>query len=173
MDERPLILTLQLDEESQAWFDGQRRRYFPPSRNFLAAHLTLFHALPAALLDDVNGALREVAQRAGFPVAVSGVRSLGRGVAYTIDSPELKALRSTLVQRWAEHLTPQDAQPLAAHVTIQNKVDVAAARALYEELREAFVPRTALATGLALWRYAGGPWEPEATVAFGSADPQL
>jgi len=46
MQKQPLILTLKLDEESQAFFDKQRALYFPPERNFLKAHLTLFHQLP-------------------------------------------------------------------------------------------------------------------------------
>jgi len=49
----PLILTLTLDEASQAFFDEQRRQYFPPKINYLSAHLTLFHALPGAEYDAI------------------------------------------------------------------------------------------------------------------------
>lgn len=45
--DRPLVLIAELDDESFAWLDGLRRRHFPPERNHLAAHLTLFHALPS------------------------------------------------------------------------------------------------------------------------------
>jgi hypothetical protein len=34
------------------------------------------------------------------------------------------------------------------------------ARALLQELQNDFVPYDVTATGLALWRYLGGPWEP-------------
>ena len=49
----PLILTLELDERSFAFFGAQRRRYFPPERNFIPAHLTLFHALPGEHLPSI------------------------------------------------------------------------------------------------------------------------
>ena len=39
------ILTAEMDEDSFGWLDRLRRRYFPPERNFLPAHLTLFHLL--------------------------------------------------------------------------------------------------------------------------------
>ena len=44
----PLILTLTLDEATQAYFNDLRRQHFPPNINYLAAHLTLFHHLPGA-----------------------------------------------------------------------------------------------------------------------------
>jgi hypothetical protein len=43
---QPLILTLALDGEAFAFFDGLRRAHFPPERNVVPAHVTLFHALP-------------------------------------------------------------------------------------------------------------------------------
>ena len=42
----PLIVTALLDEQAQEWFDRLRRNHFPPARNHLDAHLTLFHRLP-------------------------------------------------------------------------------------------------------------------------------
>jgi hypothetical protein len=45
-------------------------------------------------------------------------------------------------------------------MTIQNKVAPKAAKALLEELEEAFVPRRLKIAGLASWWYRGGPWEP-------------
>jgi hypothetical protein len=42
----PLIVTALLDEAAQERFDRLRREHFPPERNHLAAHLTLFHRLP-------------------------------------------------------------------------------------------------------------------------------
>ena len=52
-DDRPLVLTAALDDETFDWLDGLRRRHFPPERNHLAAHLTLFHALPVDQLGRV------------------------------------------------------------------------------------------------------------------------
>ena len=57
----PLILTLVLDAASQAFFDRLRRQHFPPERNVLDAHLTLFHALDGeqeqAILADIRSAV--------------------------------------------------------------------------------------------------------------------
>jgi len=62
----------------------------------LAAHVTLFHALPGEHEDAVAVDLAAAARRPPFEVAVTGLRLLGRGVAYTLDSPELAALRAGL-----------------------------------------------------------------------------
>lgn len=162
----PLIVTLLLDDDAQARFDRLRAEHFPPERNFLAAHVTLFHALPGERLDAVLADLRDAAVREPFDVAVTGVRFLGRGVAYSLASPELAALRAGLVSAWQPWLTPQDRQKHAPHVTVQNKVAPAVARALHEQLAAEFFPYEVRARGLGLWRYLGGPWAPVAELPF-------
>lgn len=159
-DAPPLVLTLRLDDGAQERFDALRRAHFPPERNHLQAHVTLFHALPGACEPEVRRDLAQAAQRPAYEVEVSRVRSLGRGVAYDLRSPELTAQREGLARRWQPWLTPQDARPHAAHVTVQNKVTPQQARALLRELEAGFAPYAVRATGLALWRYLGGPWEP-------------
>lgn len=156
----PLIVTLLLEEGVQRRFDRLRAQHFPAERNHLAAHVTLFHALPGEQLGAVSADLAEVAERPAFDVAVTGLRLLGRGVAYDLASEELLALRRELARRWAPWLTRQDVQWHAPHVTVQNKVEPATARALRDELAAAFTPERVPATGLGLWRYLGGPWEP-------------
>ena len=156
----PLIVTLLLDDEAQGRFDRLRAEHFPPERNHLAAHVTLFHALPGEHVEDVRTDLAAAAGREAFDVAVTGLRFLGRGVAFTLESAELTTLRSRLTATWDPWLTAQDRQRHAPHVTVQNKVDPAAARALHERLLAGFVPWTARARGLGLWRYLGGPWAP-------------
>jgi hypothetical protein len=42
----PLIVTLLLDPEAQERSDRLRSAHFPAERNHVAAHVTLFHALP-------------------------------------------------------------------------------------------------------------------------------
>ena len=95
------------------------------------------------------------------------MRFLGRGVAYSLASSEVAALRAGLVSAWQPWLTAQDQQLHAPHVTVQNKVAPAAARALHERLLAEFVPYDVEARGLGLWRYLGGPWEPVVEFAFG------
>lgn len=163
---QPLIVTLALDSASQAAFDALREAHFPPERNHLQAHVTLFHALPGEHEDAVRHDLADVADRPSYAVRVSGLRSLGRGVAYVLESEQLAATRQELARRWAPWLTPQDRQRHAPHVTVQNKVAPEAARALLAELSAGFRPYDVRGTGLALWRYVGGPWEPLVTEPF-------
>ena len=164
----PLILTLTLDASTQACFDTLRQQHFPPAINYLAAHLTLFHHLPGAELAAIRGHLQAVAQaRPSLPLRVAGLRSLGRGVAFTLENDDLRALHRQLQADFAPHLTPQDRQKLQPHVTIQNKVAPAAARQLLAEMQAGFAPFEAVGRGLHLWAYRGGPWESLAELPFG------
>lgn len=166
----PLIVTLAFDDPSFAILDGLRRRHFPPERNLIPAHLTLFHHLPggeqAAIADALQAAC---AVREPIALTVTGPRSLGRGVALVLDSAPLVVLRRDLAETWRPWLTPQDRQGFRPHVTVQNKVAPAEARRLLDDLSAGFTPFTVEATGLHLWRYLGGPWEHQAAFAFRAA----
>jgi hypothetical protein len=166
----PLILTLTFDERSSAFFEAQRRRFFPPGRNLIPAHLTLFHKLPGEHLDPIARDIeaQALAQRP-FSLEVTGLRSLGRGVAYTLSSPEVASLREGLTQRWETWLGSQDLQKHQPHVTVQNKVEPQEAKALLSELTAAFEPFTATGVGLDLWWYRGGPWEKARGFSFADA----
>lgn len=167
MEDAPLILTLQFDADSFAHFDRMRRQYFPPARNFIPAHLTLFHHLPGDRYAEVSAAVAEKASdAAAFTMAVSGLRFLGQGTAYAIESAALSALRAGLATHFADALTRQDAQGFRPHVTIQNKTSAAAARKTFDALSDDFEPFEVTATGLLLWHYRGGPWEAAGEFAF-------
>lgn len=170
-DLAPLIITLTLDEASQAFFDEQRRLHFPSKINYLSAHLTLFHALPGSELATIAADLGAMAaeQPSPLPLQATGVKFMGRGVMYTLDNPTLPALHKRLQRQWQAWLTPQDQQGLRPHITVQNKVDPAVARRLHEELAAGFQPFEALGTGLALWAYRGGPWELRQRFSFGDS----
>jgi len=156
----PIIITALVGAIDQAWFDRQRQAHFPPERNFLSAHLTMFHHLPPSLQPEVRQRLSEAA-REGAPAArIAGLISLGRGVAYRIDSADLAAVRAHLADLWQPVLTPQDRAGWRPHITVQNKVDPAAARALLADLQADFRPRPLAIVGYAAWWYRGGPWEP-------------
>ncbi len=77
------------------------------------------------------------------------------------------ALRRELAGRWEPWLGPQDRQGFKPHVTVQNKVSPTLARDLHERLQASFSPFEVGGTGLSLWRYLGGPWEPIGTYPFG------
>ena len=168
-DERPLIVTLQLDSRAQARFDAERTELFPAGRTAVGAHVTLFHALPAHLRADAEAELARLAENPPFPMGVTDIFSLGRGVAYRLAAPEAQLLHRRLQERWRAHLTRQDSQPFRPHVTVQNKVEPLVAAATLDRLREAFRPETTQAIGLELWRYDGGPWTFLRRWRFGSA----
>ncbi len=167
MDHAPLILTVVLDDASQAFFDRARERWFPAPLNFIGAHVTMFHHLPGDRLQSIREHLVLLCAAQGpAGVDVTGLRSLGRGVAYALSMPEIELLRSRLADLWRDDLTAQDRQRWRPHVTVQNKEPPAVARDLLTRLSGSFVPFRATATGLALWRYRGGPWDSEAVVPF-------
>ena len=167
-DAAPLILTLAFDAPTFARFDGERRRYFPESLNFIPAHATLFHHLPGDRERGVIEAIAALARTLPPPeVAVTGVRFTGRGVAYALDSEALTAFRSRLAKEFESHLTAQDRQGWRPHVTVQNKVSPDNARALHADLQAGFAPFRFTAPATLLWRYLRGPWEAVARLPFG------
>ena len=155
----PLILTARPQHETQTYFDQLRQQHFPPERNFVPAHLTLFHALPQANKDAIRLLLQDITRRESPMEGWSfKVQSLGRGVAFVIDCPRLASLRAGLAQLWHRELTAQDRQTPRLHITVQNKATPEAARALLDELNRDFKPRRLIFEGLDLWLYLGGPW---------------
>lgn len=170
-DPAPIIVSALFGPEDHAWLDTQRKAHFPPERNWLSAHLTLFHHLPPGLAGEVGRRLRE-ACAAPAPVAeLSGLMFLGRGVAYRVHCPGLAAIRAELAEAFAGMLTPQDRSGWRPHVTIQNKVAPAVAKALLNHIERGFRPRPLAIAGLAAWWYRGGPWEPLGAWRFGSGHP--
>lgn len=156
----PLILTLKLDAFSFRGFDDLRRAHFPPERNVLPAHVTLFHALPGEQEDQIRHRLRQASQETTrLSLTFPTVRFLGRGVAVVVQGEELVRLRNRLAEVWRESLTSQDRQKYQPHVTVQNKVEPAQARALFEGLSTDWRSLKGSGEGLLLWRYLGGPWE--------------
>ena len=163
----PLIVTLALDDALHARLTALRHRHFPPERNHLDAHLTLFHALPGDQQPAIMAILRDTARaEAPRPARVSGLMDLGGGVAFRVDVSGLPALHRTLQRRFDPWLTRQDRQGLRPHVTVQNKVSRDRARTTLETLRAEHDPFEGVATGLQLWHYRGGPWDHAATFPF-------
>jgi 2'-5' RNA ligase superfamily len=163
----PLIVTAALGPADQRHFDALRRAHFPPERNYLSAHLTLFHHLLPSRTSELLRLLKTLAADHAPPRAhVTEVYSLGRGVAFRIDAPELLSLRERVAEWFAPDLTPQDRATPRLHITVQNKVEPATARDLLAELRRDFAPRPIAITGFGVHHYRGGPWEPLAQIAF-------
>ena len=163
----PLIVTTRFDDDSFAVLDRLRRSHFPAKLNKVPAHISLFHNLPG---EEERAVLREISDRCRplrrISLQPGELHFLGRGVALGYASPELQALHGALSRAFDAWLVPQDRQRFKAHVTIQNKVDPAEARALRDRLRDEPPPPVDV-EGLILWRYLGGPWERVATCLFG------
>ena len=155
----PIIVTALMGAADFAWADGLRRAHFPPERNWLGAHINLFHHLPPSALEEVAGRLKRLGAGPRPAARLTDVMLLGRGVAYRVESPELLAMRAELADAFAGMLTPQDQAKPRLHITIQNKVTPDAAKALADKLRADFRPRPLVIAGLAAWHYRGGPWE--------------
>ena len=157
----PIIATATMGAADQRFFDALRAAHFPPERNHLAAHITLFHQLPPSCLDELDRLFRRIAADTPPPAAMlREVYSLGQGVAFRIESPELLAIRARIADHFAGMLTAQDRGVPRLHITVQNKVVAAEARALLAELASGFRPRPLAIKGLAAHHYRGGPWEP-------------
>jgi hypothetical protein len=79
----PLILTLAIEQEAFSFFNLLRQKHFPASRNFIDAHLTLFHALPNNVT--IIHAVRDICkQQKPFMLLIEEPVSIGKGVAYKI-----------------------------------------------------------------------------------------
>jgi hypothetical protein len=154
-----LIVTAELAAADFAHFEGLRRAHYPPERNFVPAHLTMFHALPPSSEADVR---RQLSLHAVAPAPVAMLEApfnLGNGVAFRVHSHDLEAIRDDLADHFHGCLTAQDAQGWRAHVTVQNKVAAREAKELLNALLRDFRPRRLAIAGLALHRYLGGPWQ--------------
>ena len=149
-----------------AQLDALRRAYFPPERNILPAHLTMFHALPPSALDDAKRQLAHHASGGPPRALLAGLINLGSGVAFRVVSDDLDAIRTELAEHFHGALTAQDAHGWRPHVTIQNKVTSSVARGLMIELERDFRTRPLGISALSLHRYLGGPWEPVARYPF-------
>lgn len=156
----PLIVTATLPGDVQAWADHLRTTHFPPERNFLKAHVTLFHALPPMLLEEARSMLATLAgSTAPVTARIDAVMDLGGGTALRIVSPQMLDLRAQVADHFHGMLSAQDQSRPRLHITVQNKVARAQARILQDELAAGFAPRDFSFTGLALHHYRGGPWE--------------
>lgn len=157
---RPIIVTALFDPGDDGWLQHLRRTHFPPERNLVPAHLTLFHHLPPALEEELKHRLAQIAGGAAPRAQIAGVMDLGRGTALRVVSADLEAIRADLAEAFRGMLTPQDQAGWRPHITIQNKVERADAKTLQQALSATFAPRPLGIRGLAAWHYANGPWKP-------------
>ena len=165
----PLILTARIADDDLAPFDRLRKAHFPPERNFLHAHLTMFHRLPGEYAGRIVETLERVAAlQKPISAQVTGLRHLGAGVAFAIASPELYEVRQALRGAFVVWLNSQDMHKWQPHITIQNKVSRGEADQLFKALQTRFEPRQIRIVGLDLHAYLDGPWRLDKSVTFGA-----
>lgn len=161
-----LIVTAEIAAADLAWLDRLRRAHYPPDRNQLPAHLTMFHALPPSAEGEVRRSLGRLAAEAPPHASIEGLMNLGSGVAFRVASQDLDAIRRDLAGEFRGLLSAQDSGGWRPHVTIQNKVSARHARELLVKLESDFRPRPLGIVGLGLHRYLGGPWERLGSYSF-------
>jgi len=161
-----LIVTAEIGQPDFGWLDGLRCAHYPPERNQVPAHLTIFRALPPSAESEVRSRLASVTREKPPVATIDGLIDLGGGVASRIVSPGLDRIRRELADELHGLLSAQDAGGWRPHVTIQNKVTPRIARRLKSSLEMDFRRRPLSISGLGLYRYLGGPWERVAVYAF-------
>ena len=161
-----LIVTAEIAQQDFSWMEGLRRTHYPPERNRVPAHLTMFHALPPSAEAELRSRVAQIVRRGAPAATVAGLIDLGGGVAFRIESPELDDIRDELADGLHGLLSAQDCGGWKPHVTIQNKVAPKVARTLKRSLERSFEPRTLNISGIAIHRYLDGPWEPVAAYPF-------
>jgi 2'-5' RNA ligase len=163
----PFVLTLEMDGESFSRFNTLRQAHYPPERNMVPAHVTLFYRLPGSHAREIKMLLAATAAgQKRFPVAVGDVKELERGVAVFLHAPQLGALREALAAEWWPWLTEQDRFGFRPHVTIANNVSAGEARTIREMVEATFRAPRVEAVGMHLWRYRDGPWAHEQLFPF-------
>lgn len=156
----PFIVAAQLPADLLAWADGLRRAHYPPERNKLVAHVTLFHSFAPSLREELLRTLGDYAARfAPPPARLEGLIDFGQGTALRIHSPAMSAIRAHIAEHFHGSLTTQDLQEPRLHITVQNKVTPQAARALQAELAASVQPREFSFRGLELHLYRETHWD--------------
>ena len=162
----PLIVTADFATDDFAWLEGLRRAHYPPERNQVPVHLTMFQGLPPSAAGEVK---RELARHAAGPpprATIAGLMNLSGGVAFRVVSDDLEAIREAIADHFHGLLCAPDAAGWRPHITIQNKVAPRQAKHLLDELEHGFRPRPVGISGLSVHRYRGGPWETLGTYKF-------
>jgi len=156
----PFIVTADMPVDLASWATQLRTEHYPRERNFLKAHVTLFHALPPSAEGEIKRAFAsEAAENAPVAATLEGVMPLGKGTALKLNSAGMIEIWDRLADRFFGLLTPQDEHRPRLHVTVQNKVSIEEAKALQHQLELQIEPRAFNFVGLGLHIYRGGPWQ--------------
>jgi 2'-5' RNA ligase len=156
-NKKSLIITLKIDDASQAFFNEKRKQYFPAYANFVDAHITLFHKLPSDK-DFVYDTLEQLTKTNAFDMQVVGIKNIENFVAYDIVSPTLQNLHKAMQAKFTSMLNEKDKEILWPHITVHNKATVYKAFKTHEKLLVDFKPFSITAIGFTTWYYAKKAW---------------
>jgi hypothetical protein len=162
----PLLIVAELPQDVFAWADALRRAHYPPERNRMGAHVTLFHGLPPSAEPAVTALLSELAREPAPHAVITGLMDLDPGTAFAVDSPAMAALHGDMAERLHGLIQQRDARPLRLHITIQAKVAPGEARALQARLAPGFAARRFRFHGLGLYGWTGEAWVRRRVFAF-------
>lgn len=166
-EEDVYVLTLLTDKPHHLRMTDLRKKYFPKKINKLAAHLTLFHALPRSKIESsIVPTIQDVISHTSpFKIHATSPFHLKKGFAISIASQnggrQAKAVHAELQDVWKKEgwLSEQDAGGCRVHYTLMNKVDhELEVQEAFEELKREWKDDWGIAEGLALWRYDRGWW---------------
>lgn len=162
----PLLVTAELPPEVLAWADALRRAHYPPDRNRLRAHVTLFHGIPPSAGPEVRDTLSEFARRAPPEARVSGIMDLGTGTAFAVESPGMVSIHAELADLFHGIIQQKDDRELRLHITIQNKVSSRETQALQDQLKDLALPGRFHFSGFGLYFWDGALWGLERVYPF-------
>ncbi|XXG99438.1 hypothetical protein Hte_005777 [Hypoxylon texense] len=175
-EETYYVLTLQTDATHHQAICALRKRYYPPALLRVAAHISLFRALPNSALPSLRADIAAAAGRtASFGIrAVGPPLRMGRGgVGVSVVGLEpVDGIVRELQGKWRGVLSRQDRGAFRGHYTLMNKVDdPERVEKCIEEVRQELQPHglPGMALGLSLWRYDKGWWRHERDFAFPKA----
>jgi hypothetical protein len=147
-----MIITARLNPEAQQMLNQLREDFFPKERNFIDAHLTLFHNVPEGIVQHLPKLHPPLNALLGNPFF------LGFGFAIEVRCPELDSWRKQVLELPFD-FTPQDQRHKKLHVTIQNKVESSLAKEDFKRFSLSWGATQGTIEGLDFWRYLNGPWE--------------
>lgn len=162
------IVTLLTDRAHHQRTTEMRDKYFPKRLNKLAAHLTLFHALPGSKLESqILPVIQDVASRTErFQLHAARPFTLKKGIAISVPkhqgAQQALDVHRMLQQPWREagFLSDQDNGGCRIHYTIMNKVDdEAEVQKAFDEVQNEWKGSWGTVEGLGLYRYDRGFWK--------------
>jgi 2'-5' RNA ligase superfamily len=165
LNKKSLIITLKIDDVSQAYFNEKRKQHYPAYANFVDAHITLFHKLPSDK-NIVYDTLQQLCNTKAFDIQVEGIKSIDNFVAYEISSSTLQAMHVAMQAIFANMLNEKDREILWPHITVHNKATVFKALKTHEKLLVDFSPFNITAIGFTTWLYAKKEWIKEDDYLF-------